>query len=404
VSKKNTAALFTVVLLAILALPLSACGSKGLGSATPTPMPAVMSYERALFTVERGPIISEKDMRGEIVPSRQDELFFRTSGFTTRVTVKTGDRVKKGDILAELQIDDLLNQLQQAEIDLEVAQSNLAKYNTQHAFDIEKAETDVVLWEKRVALAEMDVEVAFGRDKTRAELNLDMAKQNLELAKRSYELVTADYNPFMEQTVKRSQLAVDRLSGLINERQIVAPYDCIVMRAMIRAGQSVDAYMPAFVVGDPAELVVRTPSDSSLLNIISKDREVRLLMNLDDEESYSVHYLPNFLPFSFTPETESRSLLGTSGQNYFYFSYPEDFDQEELPVGRAVHLIMVLGKKDDTLLLPPAAIREYRGLRFVIVQEGERRRRVEINEIGLRGIDRWEINADLEEGDQVLGP
>jgi hypothetical protein len=36
------------------------------------------------------------------------------------------------------------------------------------------------------------------------------------------------------------------------------------------------------------------------------------------------------------------------------------------------------------LLLPPAAIREYKGLYFVIVQDGERRRRVEINEIGLK--------------------
>jgi hypothetical protein len=56
------------------------------------------------------------------------------------------------------------------------------------------------------------------------------------------------------------------------------------------------------------------------------------------------------------------------------------------------------------LLLPPAAIREYKGLNFVILQEGDRRRRVEINEIGLKSTDRWEILGDLKEGDQVLGP
>ena len=53
--------------------------------------------------------------------------------------------------------------------------------------------------------------------------------------------------------------------------------------------------------------------------------------------------------------------------------------------------------------LPPSAIREYKGFNFVIVQDGDRRRRVEINEIGLKGEDLWEIKADLQEGDQVLG-
>jgi hypothetical protein len=36
--------------------------------------------------------------------------------------------------------------------------------------------------------------------------------------------------------------------------------------------------------------------------------------------------------------------------------------------------------------------------------EGDRRRRVEINEIGLKTTERWEVIADLQEGDQVLGP
>jgi adenine deaminase len=66
--------------------------------------------------------------------------------------------------------------------------------------------------------------------------------------------------------------------------------------------------------------------------------------------------------------------------------------------------VITLGRKDDALLLPPAAIREYRGLNFVIVQEGERRRRVEIQKIGLKSTDHWEVIADLQEGDQVLGP
>ena len=57
----------------------------------------------------------------------------------------------------------------------------------------------------------------------------------------------------------------------------------------------------------------------------------------------------------------------------------------------SVTMIVVLGRKDEALLLAPAAIREYRGQNFVIVLDGDRRRRVEINEIGLKTIDRWEV-------------
>jgi hypothetical protein len=67
-------------------------------------------------------------------------------------------------------------------------------------------------------------------------------------------------------------------------------------------------------------------------------------------------------------------------------------------------MTLLLGEKDEALLLPPSAIREYRGLFFVIVQDGDRRRRVEINKIGLKTSERWEVIADLAEGDQVLGP
>ncbi|MBE0695720.1 MAG: efflux RND transporter periplasmic adaptor subunit, partial [Anaerolineaceae bacterium] len=78
---------------------ISACSEGGgQGGATPTPLPAIVSYEKAIFTVKRGQIVSEKELFGEVVPIKQDELFFRTSGYATRVSVKTGDVLKKGDI------------------------------------------------------------------------------------------------------------------------------------------------------------------------------------------------------------------------------------------------------------------------------------------------------------------
>ena len=111
-------------------------------------------------------------------------------------------------------------------------------------------------------------------------------------------------------------------------------------------------------------------------------------------------FLPKFLPIS---ETEATANLRTTSNN-FYFDLHDDGENEEFIVGRSVFLTVILGRKDDTLLLHPAAIREYKGLYFVIVQEGERRQRVEINEIGLKSPEHWEVCGDLQPGDKVVGP
>lgn len=388
-------------LLAALAVFLAACGTSRSGQPTPTPLPPLVSYEKAVYKVERGPIVSETKIPGEIVPSKQDELFFRASGFVTRVVVKRGDVVKKGDVLAEMQIDDLLNQLQQARIDLEVAQADLAKNKEQHDYDVEKAKADVAIWQKRVELAEMDVQSTNGENRKRAEIDLEITKQNLILAEQSLQLISDDVNTYLEQAVKRSELAVKRLEGLVSERQIVAPYDCIILKSLIRPGQQVDAFYTVFNVGDPTVLIVRTQYDYDLNSKLTKDTEASLFLGADDLTSYPVHFLPNFLPIT---KTEEAAQSQTSSADYLYFSVPVDMSREDIPVGRSVNLKIVLGRKDDALLLPPAAIREYKGLNFVIVMDGDKRRRVEINEIGLKTNDRWEIVADLQPGDQVLGP
>jgi multidrug efflux pump subunit AcrA (membrane-fusion protein) len=148
----------TIGFITVLEILLSACGGSSNSQATPTPLPPLVSYEAGLFTVEQGSIISEKDLLGEIVPARQDQLYFQASGFITRLTVKRGDLVKAGEVMAELQIDDLLAQLQQAQIDLDVAKADLAKNQVQHEFDVKRAESEVVVLEKRLELAAMEIE------------------------------------------------------------------------------------------------------------------------------------------------------------------------------------------------------------------------------------------------------
>ena len=394
---------FALLLLAIISLAVlvSACDTTpSKRRPTPTPVPALVSYEKTVYPVQRGPIVAEKSASGELVPAKQDVLFFRSSGFIGRVTVKSGDVVKKGDILAELQVEDILNQLQQAKIDLEVAQSSLAQQWSQRQYAIEKAKIDLNVAQNRLELARIDVDnTRTSPAYDRALVNYRIAEQNVKLAELALKQAS-DLSGLKEaQVVDRQKLAIQRLEALLAERQITALYNGIVLRVMIQAGKQVNAFNPAIEIGDPTELVMRAQPDVQLRSLIDRDTEVQMSFSSQSKDIHRVNYLPDFVPFSSLESTQQQIFT----QDWMYFSAPTDLPKSQLRVGTSVSLNIIIGRRENALLLPPAAIRTYRGLNFVIVQEGDRRRRVEIYKIGLQTNERWEVEADLKEGDLVIG-
>jgi len=74
-----------------------------------------------------------------------------------------------------------------------------------------------------------------------------------------------------------------------------------------------------------------------------------------------------------------------------------------LELGDLVRMTVVLERKDDVLWLPSQAIRIFEGRRFVVLQEGDAQRRVDV-QIGVEGEDRVEIEEGLAEGQVVIGP
>jgi multidrug efflux pump subunit AcrA (membrane-fusion protein) len=378
---------------------ITACGTPNKTGPTPTPLPPLVTYEKSIYTVEIGSIEETSSVQAEIVPMKQDDLFFRASGFANRVVVKKGDSVKAGDLLAEQQVDDLLSQLEQARIDLQVAQTAFDRDEAQRKYAIIRAEHEVKIWEIKVKRAQLNLDNALSiKEKEQAQLDLDEIKENLELAKLTQQQANEESNSYQQQGVERTQLTVERLEAQISERQIFAPYDCIILSSNLRAGQSVDAFVPLFTVGDPSHLVLRIRPENGIKESINKETKITMYLSSEDTQGYSINYLPDFLLFN---SVDSESTTATT--EYLYFSYPVDL-QESAIVGRQVKLVILLGHKDNVLLLPPAGVRNYRGLNFVIILDGDKKRRVDLYEVGLKTAERWEVSGDLKAGDQVLGP
>jgi multidrug efflux pump subunit AcrA (membrane-fusion protein) len=73
-----------------------------------------------------------------------------------------------------------------------------------------------------------------------------------------------------------------------------------------------------------------------------------------------------------------------------------------------VRVTVILEQKEDVLWLPPQAIRSFEGRNFVVIQDADGQRRVDIK-LGITTGDRVEIVwvegvENLSEGQVVVGP
>jgi HlyD family secretion protein len=81
-------------------------------------------------TVQRGNLTATVNAAGNITARQQVTLNFGQSGTVEKVNVKAGDRVKAGQVLGELDLNDLQLQLENARVNLKIAQNKLAQTKT----------------------------------------------------------------------------------------------------------------------------------------------------------------------------------------------------------------------------------------------------------------------------------
>ena len=72
-------------------------------------------------------------------------------------------------------------------------------------------------------------------------------------------------------------------------------------------------------------------------------------------------------------------------------------------MGDLVRVNVVLERVAEALWIPPQAVRTFEGRKFVVIQEGEAQRRVDVK-VGITGEDRVEILEGLKEGQVVVAP
>ncbi len=432
----------------VVALVGCSAGGQGRQEATPTPIPTPIVPTKPTYTVQRGEVVKKVDFTGRIAPVVEKELFFRSSGYVGAVYVKRDAVVKEGDLLAELEVTDLKNQLAQAEaalaatiasneqaiadaeFNLQMAELNLAQTKAsdpsadvtaatigleraQHYLAYTKEElqkTKDRYWEidrdrlirdaERVVFeAEQEVQLAEARLQQARQgvathqYNIQIQELQVEQARRHLEQLKAGVQ------VEEMRLNVERLKALLQDAQILAPFDGIVLSISLVEGRAVEGYRPVIIVADPSELEVSADVPDRVLATLTEGMPAVAapVSSPGDEIPAQIRRLP--YPYGGGGRTAGVGEEDKSTR----VSIDMEAAGNLFKLGDLVRVTVVLERKQDVLWLPPQAIRTFEGRRFVVVQEEGGQRRVDVK-VGIQGEDRVEILEGLTEGQVVVGP
>jgi len=155
----------------------------------------------------RGDLVQTVDVTGTVRAMAEIDLSFESTGTLASTTVEVGDFVQKGDILAELDNENLQYEVDQAEATLNLAKANLnlklagETYQSINvsAADITKAEASLRSTEVSLVKADKDLsnaKITTQDDINSAELSLTAAQNTLVIRQADYDnaLNTTDAN------------------------------------------------------------------------------------------------------------------------------------------------------------------------------------------------------------------
>lgn len=452
--KSASSAFICVLILFLLAACSGGDGDTPTSPPTPTPIPTPIVPEKPTYTVEQGTVVRTLEFTGRVSPVVEQELFFKTDGFVGTVNVSRGDQVTAGQVLAELEIGDLQNQLAQAqvvletaeitlqqaeqdrldalaeaqislekiqiqitqtqvtggtadrvgaEIDLENAQQHLAdaQYELQKSLDREwEPEEDRQRYEAGVEAAEEALAVAQARYNdvlsggSSSYYDRQILQQELALAQLKIEQLERGVDPLLALDAEKAQLEIEEIERQMADARLVAPFEGQILSVDIRSGDSATAFEVVIVLADMSALEITADLSADQLGEMSIGQIATVQLRNRPEETFAASV--RTLPYPYGGGTVDTGSSDTTARITLNDA------TTALELGELATVTIILEEKENTLWLPPAALRTFQGRDFVVVQEGSGQRRVDVR-LGIESEERVEILEGVEAGQIIVG-
>jgi len=356
-----------------------------------------------LAKVEKGDLAKSVVATGKVEPITKVEVKSKASGIVKKLYVEYGDRVKKGQLLAQLDKAEIAAGVEQSRAALLAAQANLKGSEA----DFERAKVDAEgpdvpllkrAYERNLEMQRSGVVSQSALDDAEKDYRMAVNKQNVARAQMT--VLQAKIAQSQAQ-VAEDQANLKQLEEQLNYTDIVSPIDGIVLSRDVEMGDAVSSIL---VLGSSATLVM-TIGDTSQVYVKGKVDESDIgRVYLKQPARIKVE---SFKDKTFNGVVTKISPMGVEKDNVTTFEVRVSIDNPggELKAEMTANAEIILDEHKNVLQIPEGAI-IYDKDRKASVEMPDPKgkdglRKVAIN-IGISNGAKTEVLSGLKEGDQVI--
>jgi len=340
----------------------------------------------AVAIVKRAAIGNSFSVAGEFIPYQEIEMHAKVSGYVRKINVDIGDRVKTGQVLAVLEVPELMAQLQgtnagvrRSQQEIERAQNEVARdqaqYAALHANAIRLEQADKA---RPGLIAQQELDDAQAKDRAAA-AQVESAKAALSSARQQLEM---------------SQANNTQVSAMSDYTRIVAPFDGVVTwryadtGALVQAGTSNSNSAPVVKLAQVNVLRLRIPVPESLA------ASVRVCQPADvSVQATGEHFTGHVTRFTDALDRTTRSMqveIDVPNQTY------------KLQPGVYANVVLQTQASPNALTIPIQAVQHHDGKASVLVVDQQNRVQPREIQTGLEDPTRVEVLSGLSEGERVI--
>ncbi len=390
------------LLIAILLL-LIAAGGAGIYAITVMSRPASDIEPSRLAEVERGDLARSVVAVGRIEPVAKVEIKSKANGIIKELRVDAGQLVTEGQVLVELDKDNLTARLREARAALLGAQANAKAAQAELEKNrIEAEGVDVAFARRNLSRAEQLL-----KDGLIPQQNHDDSRMALEIAENRQRAAQSQLSVAQarvaqaQAAIAQAEAAAERAQEELNNATIRSPIKGMVLSRDVEIGSPVSSILNmgagatlVMVLGDIREVFVRGKVDEADIGLVRLNQPARIKVE-------------TFKDRPFEGRVTQISPLGVEKDNVVSFEVKVSIDNAsgELRANMSANAEIVLEEHKATLIVPErAVIYDAQRAAWIEVPEpgapaGRSRKPIKV---GLSNGTRTEVAQGLTEGQKVI--
>ena len=337
-------------------------------------------------SVTRGNVEKTVVASGSVESVNEVDVGAQASGEITKLYVKLGQEIKKGEMIADIDSTTQINTLNTKKAALVSYQAQLKAKKT--AYDVALSSYN--------RLSKLYTQKATSLD------SLNTAKSTLDNAKAEMEAIEAN--------IKQAEIEVNTAETNVGYTKITAPMDGTVISVPVSEGQTVNANQttPTIVtIADLSKMKIKPEISEGDITKVKAGQEVSFTILSDSQTVYhsvidSVDPANTTTSDSSSTSSLSSSSSSTTSAIYYYANVLIDNPDRTLRIGMTTENNIKIANAKDVLLVSNMAIQKRDGKSFVNVLNNKNQSEKREVETGVQNDFKTEIKSGLNEGEKVI--